>query len=906
MKRKIGVLAMVAAAILGPMLVAACVSNQKKETAVKWVGGAGNILGQPPEFYGTKEALRIAETILLHQRNNGGWPKNYNSTRKLTEADRTKLLAEKGLKNTTFDNGATHTEARYLAKVYNASGDERYKKAVVRSVEFMLSAQYPTGGWPQSHPKGRGFMRNITFNDGAMTNVVAVLKDIAEDKKAFPFIDDKLRARCSKAVAKGIECILKCQIVVDGKRTAWCAQHNTVTLAPTGGRSYELPSISGHESIGVIRLLMSIDNPPPEIIDAIQSAVAWFDEAKLTGIKVVRREDKSAPRGFDQVIVKDPAAPPIWARFYQIGTNKPLFCLRNGIPVNTYAELSSERRTGYTWLWPFATEFLAKEYPVWQKKWAPGDNVLEREPDGTEKLYNGIVLPEQWPPTAGKLTREPMSPPYLASPPDVISIDVGRQLFVDDFLIEQTTLKRKFHLAEYHPSSPVLRPDKPWETGPTKRLAPTAMVFSDGVWYDPQDKLFKMWYMGGYVRSTCYAVSKDGIAWEKPVLDVKPGTNVVLDGHRDSATVWLDHEEKDPKKRFKLFVVRHPAGHWAGFVYVSPDGIHWGKPVAQTTGIGDRSTVFYNPFRKKWVYSIRSGFPGMGRSRRYREHADVIAGAKWKPGEAPLWVGADKNDPPRPDLKTPPQLYNLDAVAYESVMLGLFTIWPGQPRDRAKPNYVSLGFSRDGFHWDRPDHRPFIGVSEKYGDWNWGNVQSAGGGCLVVGDKLYFYVSARAGVKGSGTSGVCTTGLAVLRRDGFASMDAGAAEGTLTTRTVRFSGRHMFVNVAAAEGELRVEALDEDGKAIAPFTLANCVPIRADKTLQPVNWKGAIDMYGLAGRRVKFRFHLRNGQLYAFWVGPRPDGASNGYVAAGGPGFVGPTDTVGSPAYKAAAKLHRK
>ncbi len=513
-----------------------------------------------------------------------------------------------------------------------------------------------------------------------------------------------------------------------------------------------------------------------------------------------------------------------------------------------------------------------------------------------ETLYNGIVLPAVWPPRGEKLTREPMRPPYLAKPPAVIPIDVGRQLFVDDFLIEHTTLERTFHLAKYHEASPVLRPDKPWETDTKSRglPAPCAMVFSDGVWYDPADQLFKMWYMGGYVRSTCYATSRDGIHWDKPALDVVPGTNVVDVRRRDSATVWLDLFEKDPNRRFKLFNMCRAQKGWACFVHVSPDGIHWGKAVAQTKPLGDRTTVFYNPFRKKWVYSIRIGYRGMGRTRRYREHADAIAGASWRPEEAVLWVGADTNDPPRPDLKTTPQLYNLDAVGYESLLLGLFTIWPGQPKDRAKPNYVCLGFSRDGFHWLRPDHRPFLGVSERYGDWNWGNVQSAGGGCLIVGDQLYFYVSARAGAKGSGTSGVCTTGLAVLRRDGFASMGAGDEWGTLTTRTVRFKGKHLFVNAHADGGELRAEVLDAKGNVIAPFSREKCNPVGVDKTRAPVTWKGADDLSAVAGKAVKLRFHLRNSRLYAFWVSPERSGASHGYVAAGGPGFTGPTDTVGA------------
>ena len=139
------------------------------------------------------------------------------------------------------------------------------------------------------------------------------------------------------------------------------------------------------------------------------------------------------------------------------------------------------------------------------------------------------------------------------SPPAVIPIDVGRQIWVDDFLIAETTLKRTFHQATYHPASPVLKPDRPWESADKDN--PVAMVFSDGVWYDPKDGLFKLWYMAGQSESTAYATSRDGIAWEKPALDVKAGTNIVHRGSRDSSTVWLDHEEKDPARRFKMFRV---------------------------------------------------------------------------------------------------------------------------------------------------------------------------------------------------------------------------------------------------------------------------------------------------------------------------------------------------------------
>jgi hypothetical protein len=511
-----------------------------------------------------------------------------------------------------------------------------------------------------------------------------------------------------------------------------------------------------------------------------------------------------------------------------------------------------------------------------------------RAADG-EILSNGIRLPAPWPPRLPGVSFEPMTPPYLASPPAVIPIDVGRQLFVDDFLIDRTTLRRSFHAAEYHADNPILKPDQAWE----KQGGPCAMVFSDGVWHDPQDKLFKMWYMGGITHSTCHATSKDGIHWDKPALDVKQGTNIVQAAGRDSITVWLDREDGDPKRRFKLFR-SYGDGGWALSLYFSSDGIHWGDAVTRSGPCGDRTTVFYNPFRNVWVYSIRADDPKLGRVRTYREDADVLAGAHWKAGEPLPWIGADRLDPERDDLKTQQQLYNLDAVAYESLLLGLFTIWRGQPKDRAKPNEVCVGFSRDGFHWSRPDHRAFIPVSENYGDWNWGNVQSAGGGCLVVGDRLYFYISGRAGVRGSPGSGACTTGLATLRRDGFASLDAGAAEGSVTTRLVSSRGKYLFVNVEAASGELRAEILDKDDRVIAPFSCGGCEPVRTDRTLQPVRWKDAADLTALAGKPVRFRFRLKSGRLYAFWVSPVRSGASHGHVAAGGPGLTGSTDTEGA------------
>jgi hypothetical protein len=325
--------------------------------------------------------------------------------------------------------------------------------------------------------------------------------------------------------------------------------------------------------------------------------------------------------------------------------------------------------------------------------------------------------------------------------------------------------------------------------------------------------------------------------------------------------------------------------------------------------------VFFNPFRKVWVESIKlrptialPGPPGrlpLMRSRAYREHQDITA--PWRSEEIVPWTGADKLDTNRNagidvEALAGPQLYNLDCVAYESIVLGMFSIFHGngtQPGRRYHMNDVTLGYSRDGFHWHRPDRRAFLGIGQKRSDWNWTNVQSVGGCCLVMGDELWFYCSARGHDENGRGPEILSTGLATLRRDGFASLDARAEGGVVITRPVRFSGKQLFVNVDCPDGELRVDVLRENvdnfrerrEPVIEPFTLDRCMPIRTNSTRQRVQWQGVDDLSVLAEQPVRFRFHLKNGRLFAFWVSESPEGTSAGYVAAGGPEFSGPTDS---------------
>jgi hypothetical protein len=517
-------------------------------------------------------------------------------------------------------------------------------------------------------------------------------------------------------------------------------------------------------------------------------------------------------------------------------------------------------------------------------------------------LYNGIVLPDVWPPRdRDPASRAPMPVPYLTNRPDIVPIDVGRQLFVDDFLIEKTDLRRTYHHAQKFVGNPILKAETPKERDGGKR--PGVALHSGGVWYDHRDRWFKMWYMPGWYGGTAFARSRDGLAWERPILDLVPGTNLIPDPDpspeliRGTNHVRIDWFATDEAQRFRgLQFYRN--GLMAR-VHTSMDGIRW-SPGTPTGPLDDKNTFFYNPFRKRWVFSIKASHAALKfRARSYFEHKDFVNGVRWGKQDPVFWVRADDLDQPAPETGDVPELYDLECVPYESLIVGLFQIHKGPDNKICaegkfpKLTELMLGFSRDGFHWHRPDRRAFIGPTKQRGDWERTYIEVPGGGFLVVGDYLYFYYSAYSGEAPTGPDlyAGAATGVAFLRRAGFASMDANASGGTLTTRPVRFGGSHLFVNADVPDGELRAEVLDVDGKVVAPFSLKNSVPLTANTTRQSLRWQGADDLRKIAGQVVRLRFHLKNGQLFSFWVSPDKAGHSQGYVAAGGPEFKGPVDS---------------
>lgn len=561
-----------------------------------------------------------------------------------------------------------------------------------------------------------------------------------------------------------------------------------------------------------------------------------------------------------------------------------------------------------------------------EKESFPHDSRLsdENSPFKGEKLYNGIQLPEKWPPRNMRPNSyDPMPVHYLSFPPAIIPIDVGRQLFVDDFLVEKTNLYRTFHQPIKHEANPLLVPKTNAEIN--NGYCPMAAPFSDGCFYDPKDQLFKMWYMAGWFDGTALATSQDGINWHRPKFDVVPGTNLILPkaGVRDGVSLWIDHESTEPSERYKMYRFERKGKlggklkDGAGYILTSADGIHWNWR-GQIGKTGDNSTFFYNPFRGKWVFTVRAfgrAAPpwnpytwnekqSNGRARSYWENEDFLeAIGGWKDFKPVFWLGMDRQDKKRSNYQIgrEPQLYKLDAVGYESLMIGLIQVHYGPPNTECqkegfpKLTELQLAYSRDGFHWDRTNRETFIGATLRKNSWQRAYVHSVGGVCNIVGDKLYFYYSAFRGDETNrnniqfwnGMYANASTGLAVLRRDGFASMDADNQERILLTRKLSYSGKYLFVNVDGSKGQLFAEICDQFGYPIEGYERENSIPVSVDSAKKMMVWKRHEELDAIKDQPIRIKFFAKNLQLYAFWISPKRNGVSHGSNAAGGPGLSG-------------------
>ncbi|HEX6765379.1 MAG TPA: pectate lyase [Polyangiaceae bacterium] len=323
--------------------------------------------------YLPEQYVAIAENILLHQRDNGGWRENWDPARILGEDEKCAVLADKSKTDTSLDNRTTYTHIEYLAEVFRRTSDERFRTACLRGMEFLLATQHPAGGFPHSYPDTSGHRGQITFMDDVTTGALTTLRKAADGRGPFEFLDASLRERCRRAVELGDACLLKLQVRVKGQLTVWAGQYDPTTLEPATARTFELPSLVSDESASVVRYLMSIERPSPEVVSAVEAAAAWFERAKIKGMRVetVPAEPiryKYHTSKDDRRVVLDPSAPPMWARFYEISTNRPFMANRDGRKVYKLSEVDRERRTGYRWYGYFGQKLLESEYPAWREK----------------------------------------------------------------------------------------------------------------------------------------------------------------------------------------------------------------------------------------------------------------------------------------------------------------------------------------------------------------------------------------------------------------------------------------------------------------------------------------------------------------------------------------------------------
>ncbi len=319
-------------------------------------------LDQTPAWYRAPEGQRVADIVLSFQTPAGGWSKNLDLTIRprlpgepfngerasippgIPELDRWRNAAWNYVG--TFDNGATTTQLRFLARIVAATRsapDSPRVRAFLHGMNYILAAQFPNGGWPQVWPLQGGYHDAITYNDDAMIRVLELLAEAAEGADDFGFVPEATRSRAAEAVRKGIECILVTQVVVNGKHTVWGQQHDALTLQPTSARNYEMPAQAAGESARILTFLMSRPNPDDRMVSAIHAAAAWFEKTGLRDVAFRAVGDEG------RLLVPTRGARPLWARFYEIGSDRPIFGDRDRTLHDSVGEISRERRDGYAW-----------------------------------------------------------------------------------------------------------------------------------------------------------------------------------------------------------------------------------------------------------------------------------------------------------------------------------------------------------------------------------------------------------------------------------------------------------------------------------------------------------------------------------------------------------------------------
>ena len=312
--------------------------------------GNGMPLKSPSSWYGSAEALRVADNIVSYQTPAGGWGKNVNRNAAPRQKGEAYVHGDAGKPEGwsyvgTIDNDATITELRFLARVIAAGHGARradYNAAFVRGMEYLFTSQYPNGGFPQVYPLAGGYHDAITYNDNALANVTDLLEDVALREGDYGFVAPQLAARAAQARDQALQVIIASQIKVNGVLTAWCQQHDPLTLAPVGARNFEPIALTSVESARLLTVLMRDPAPNSAIVTAVGAGAAWLKRVAIHDQEWTRTKDGAS-------LTPKAGAGPLWARFYDVATMRPIFGDRDRTIHTDVNELSPERRAGYAW-----------------------------------------------------------------------------------------------------------------------------------------------------------------------------------------------------------------------------------------------------------------------------------------------------------------------------------------------------------------------------------------------------------------------------------------------------------------------------------------------------------------------------------------------------------------------------
>ncbi len=313
----------------------------------------------------------VAEKMLQYQLSNGAWPKQLvdksvvDYSLPLTK-ERLQQIKKTDIDHATLDNSATTREITELIKAFKDTKNKAYLTAAEKGIAYILSAQYENGGFPQYYPNKLHYRAEITYNDDAMINALLVLYKVANKREGFEAINPIFVSKAQKAVEKGITCILKTQVIQDGKRSIWAAQYDQNTLQPAQARKFEPASLSTSESVSIVRFLM-LQPATTEIKQAIEHAIQWFEQHDIEGYRFDRIQDRVTGK-YQRQLVADRTST-IWSRFYNLEDNRPLFGDRDNTIKYNFEEVSEERRNGYAWFGNWPEKLIQKDYPKWKKQY---------------------------------------------------------------------------------------------------------------------------------------------------------------------------------------------------------------------------------------------------------------------------------------------------------------------------------------------------------------------------------------------------------------------------------------------------------------------------------------------------------------------------------------------------------